>query len=132
MLFLHNAYFVISFAQFAHVSPSFNHTPSIKDGFLNGSKQIAIALAPEVFRAEPPTALNNAISIQHAVSRETKNLSLGQTFHFFLAESSSSPLQKQKIELLCNFFAIADSLSLLQRDNSHYTAIIPAFFCFNP
>lgn len=44
------------------------------------------------------------VSIQHAVSRETKHLSLGQTFHFFLAESSSSPLQKQKIELLCNFF----------------------------
>ena len=53
MLFLHNAYFVISFAQFAHVSPPFNHTPSIKDGFPNGSKQIAIALAPEVFQAEP-------------------------------------------------------------------------------
>ena len=30
MLFLHNVNFVISFAQFAHVSPLFNHTPSIK------------------------------------------------------------------------------------------------------
>ena len=52
MLFLHNANFVISFAQFAHVSPLFNHTPSIKDGFPNGGKQIAIDLAPEIFRVE--------------------------------------------------------------------------------
>lgn len=35
MLFLHNVNFVISFAQFAHVSPLFNHTPSIKDASFN-------------------------------------------------------------------------------------------------
>lgn len=35
MLFLHKVNFVISFAQFAHVSPLFNHTPFIKDASFN-------------------------------------------------------------------------------------------------
>lgn len=42
MLFLHNVNFVISFAQFAHVSPLFNHTPSIK-----GASSIEVGEKPQ-------------------------------------------------------------------------------------
>lgn len=56
MLFLHNVNFVISFAQFAHVSPLFNHTPSIKDASFNEGRQMGIALAPKI----PKHHVNNS------------------------------------------------------------------------
>lgn len=60
-------------------------------------------------------------SIQHAVSRETKHLSPGQTFHFFLAESSSSPLQtirnRKKVTVLTDFLF---SGSKRERLGRHY------------
>lgn len=60
MLFLHNVNFVISFAQFAHVSPLFNHTPSIKG-------------APSIEVGEQRTAPALEISEQRANHSEKPN-----------------------------------------------------------
>ena len=50
MPFLHNVNFVISFAQFAHVSPLFNHTPSIK-----GAPSIEVGEQRQPWRSKFPT-----------------------------------------------------------------------------
>ena len=55
MLFLHNVNFVISFAQFAHVSPLFNHTPSIK-----GDPSIKVGEQRQPWRSKFPISVPTA------------------------------------------------------------------------
>jgi hypothetical protein len=84
MLFLHNVNFVISFAQFAHVSPLFNHTPSIK-----GAPSIEVGEQRQPRRSKfpnsAPTAPKNPIQTQRPVSRETKYLALHPDNPLFVA-----------------------------------------------
>ena len=84
MLFLHNVNFVISFAQFAHVSPLFNHTPSIK-----GASSIEVGEQRQPRRSKfpnsAPTAPKNPIQTQRPVSRETKYLALHPDNPLFVA-----------------------------------------------
>ena len=84
MLFLHNVNFVISFAQFAHVSPLFNHTPSIK-----GAPSIEVGEKRQPWRSKfpnsVPTAPKNPIRTQRPVSRETKYLALHPDNPLFVA-----------------------------------------------
>ena len=84
MLFLHNVNFVISFAQFAHVSPLFNHTPSIK-----GASSIKVGEKRQPGRSKfpnsAPTAPKNPIQTQRPVSRETKYLALHPDNPLFVA-----------------------------------------------
>ena len=84
MLFLHNVNFVISFAQFAHVSLLFNHTPSIK-----GAPSIEVGEQRQPRRSKfpnsAPTAPKNPIQTQRPVSRETKYLALHPDNPLFVA-----------------------------------------------
>lgn len=84
MLFLHNVNFVISFAQFAHVSPLFNHTPSIK-----GAPSIEVGEQRQPRRSKfpnsAPAAPKNPIQTQRPVSRETKYLALHPDNPLFVA-----------------------------------------------
>jgi hypothetical protein len=84
MLFLHNVNFVISFAQFAHVSPLFNHTPSIK-----GAPSIEVGEQRQPWRSKfpnsAPTAPKNPIRTQRPVSRETTCLALHPDNPLFVA-----------------------------------------------
>ena len=84
MLFLHNVNFVISFAQFAHVSPLFNHTPSIK-----GASPIEVGEQRQPWRSKFPSSVpiapKNLIQTQRPVSRETKYLALHPDNPLFVA-----------------------------------------------
>ena len=95
MLFLHNVNFVISFAQFAHVSPLFNHTPSIKGApsievgkqrIQSNSKSFIYFFYFFIkFPSSVPTAPKNPIRTQRPVSRETKYLALHPDNPLFVA-----------------------------------------------
>lgn len=109
MLFLHNVNFVISFAQFAHVSPLFNHTPSIK-----GDPSIKVGEQRQPWRSKfpisVPTAPKNPIRTQRPVSRETKYLALHPDNPLFCCMTTQLPVVKTKISAFLQlFFAIADS-----------------------
>lgn len=109
MLFLHNVNFVISFAQFAHVSPLFNHTPSIK-----GASSIEVGEKRQPWRSKfpisVPTAPKNPIRTQRPVPRETKYLVLHPDNPLFCCMTTQLPVVKTKISAFLQlFFAIADS-----------------------
>lgn len=109
MLFLHNVNFVISFAQFAHVSPLFNHTPSIKgDPSIKVSEQRQPWLSK--FPISVPTAPKNPIRTQRPVSRETKYLALHPDNPLFCCMTHTTPrCENKNLGFLAAFFAIADS-----------------------
>ena len=111
MLFLHNVNFVISFAQFAHVSPLFNHTPSIK-----GDPSIKVGEQRQPWRSKfpisVPTAPKNPIRTQRPVSRETKYLALHPDNPLFCCMTAQLPVVKTKISAFLQLFAIADSFPL--------------------
>lgn len=141
MLFLHNANFVISFAQFAHVSPLFNHTPSIK-----GDPSIKVGEQRQPWRSKfpisVPTAPKNPIRTQRPVSRETKYLALHPDNPLFCCMTTQLPVVKTKISAFLQlFFCDCGLLSLIRKaeggcsttDLLRFWAAICAFApCDNP
>lgn len=109
MLFLHNVNFVISFAQFAHVSPLFNHTPSIK-----GDPSIKVGEQRQPWRSKfpisVPTAPKNPIRTQRPVSRETKYLALHPDNPLFCCMTTQLPVVKTKI-FICAVLIAGDTLN---------------------
>lgn len=112
MLFLHNVNFVISFAQFAHVSPLFNHTPSIK-----GASSIEVGEKRQPWRSKfpisVPTAPKNPIRTQRPVSRETKYLALHPDNPLFCCMTTQLLVVKTKISAFLQLFCDCGLLSLI-------------------
>lgn len=140
MLFLHNVNFVISFAQFAHVSPLFNHTPSIK-----GDPSIKVGEQRQPWRSKfpisMPTAPKNPIRTQRPVSRETKYLALHPDNPLFCCMTTQLLVVKTKISAFLQLFCDCGLLSLICKEEGgcsttdllRFWATIYAFApCDNP
>lgn len=115
MLFLHNVNFVISFAQFAHVSPLLNHTPSIKEA---SSIEIGEKRQPwrSKFPISVPTAPKNPIRTQRPVSRETKYLALHPDNPLFCCMTTQLLVVKTKISAFLQLFCDCGLLSLICKE----------------
>ena len=103
MLFLHNVNFVISFAQFAHVSPLFNHTPSIKDASSIGVGEQR-QLRRTKFPSSVPTTPKYSIPMQRSVSRETKCLALHPDNSLLYRKAMYLLILKTKISAFLQLF----------------------------
>lgn len=105
MLFLHNVNFVISFAQFAHVSPLFNHTPSIK-----GASPIEVGEQRQPWRSKFPSSVpiapKNPIRTQRPVSRETKYLALHPDDPLLLHDHTTPRCENKNFGFLAAFLRL--------------------------
>ena len=109
MLFLHNVNFVISFAQFAHVSPLFNHTPSIK-----GASPIEVGEQRQPWRSKFPSSVpiapKNPIRTQRPVSRETKYLALHPDDPLLLHDHTTPRCENKNFGFLAAFLRLRTTL----------------------